>query len=140
MIDQVRLSETNMMTKDGNPVHLAYEETGDILEIVFPGVDADYSIELTEQILLGFNRKARRPAGLTILDFSILATPTELGPRSFAVTGLAHLPDDLSETVAYILTHAPVTDFLKVITFYPSVGQTIPLTYLENPQPMVVPA
>jgi hypothetical protein len=140
MYDQVKLAEINMTTKDGNAVHLAYEETGDILEIVFPGVDADCSIELTDQILLGFNRKQKRAAGLTMLDFSILATPTEFGPRSFALTGLDNLPDDLSDIVGYILTRAPVNNFLKVVTFYTSSGQTIPLTYLENPQSMAVPA
>lgn len=39
-------------------------------------------IELDEHILLRVNKAERRAVGLTIFDYSVLAQPTELGPRS----------------------------------------------------------
>ncbi len=75
------------------------------------------AIELTDNILLRFHRERGQAAGLTILDFSVLASPAELGPRSFALTGLDDLPDDMRETVARSITMPPVNHFLKVSTF-----------------------
>ena len=125
---------------DGLLAELAYEEVGDILEVVFPGVKAECAVELTEQILLSFNRVRSQAAGLTILDFSNLATTTAFGPRSFALSGLDHLPADLREIVTDIITHPPVNYFLKMVSFQANSGQMIPLTYLHNPQTSVVTA
>jgi hypothetical protein len=110
------------------------------LEIVFANVKPDYSLELTDNILLSFNRKQRAAAGLTILDFSALATPSEFGPRTFAVAGLDRLPSDLMETVIYILAHPPVNQFLKLLSFQSTAGKVIPLTYVDRSQAMAVAA
>ena len=134
MSDEVKLSEIDLTAKDGSPIHLAYEETGDILEIVFSGVEPNSSLELTAQILLSFNRAQRAAAGLTILDFSMLTTPSAFGPRTFALSGLTELPEELTETVIYLLAHPPVNQFLKLISFQAATGQLIPLTYFEHSQ------
>ncbi len=110
---------------------------GDILEIVFGDVKATCAVELTDNIALRFHREQARAAGLTILDFSILASPTEFGVRSFALTGLDDLPEELRETVARIITTPPVNLFLKVTTFYASPANQIPLTYVEGPSELV---
>lgn len=125
---------------DGRKVRLAYEEVGDILEVVFEGVSATSAIELTEHILLSFSGELRQAAGLTILDFSMLAAVTEHGPRSFALTGLDALPNDLRDLVIGIITRPPVNQFLKVTSYFTSSAQTIPLTYLESPTPAAVAA
>ena len=87
--------------------------------------------------MLRFHREQGQAAGLTLLDFSVLASPAELGPRSFALTGLDNLPDDLRETVTHIITTPPVNLFLKVFTFYSFPAQPIPLTYVESPRALV---
>jgi hypothetical protein len=133
MDETLHLQETDFF-QDGQRIHLAYDEIGDVLEIVFEGVQATCAIELTDNILLRFHRELGQAAGLTILDFSILASPTELGPRSFAITGLENMPGDLRETVARIITTAPINRFLKVSTFYSLPAEPIPLTYVENPR------
>ena len=127
------IQEMEITTENGRPIHLAYDETGDILEIVFDDVEATCAVELTDNILLRFHRELGQAAGLTILDFSVLASPSELGPRSFALTGLEHLPDDLREMVARIITTAPVNRFLKVSIFDSFSVHPIPLTYIESP-------
>ncbi len=140
MSDELHLTELNFLAKDGTSVHLAYEENGDILEIVFGDVQPDSSLELTDQILLSFNRTERAAAGLTILDFSMLATPREFGPRTFALSGLDPLPTELQETVLYILAHPPVNQFLKQVAYQPAAGQVIPLTYVDRTQTMALAA
>jgi len=143
MNSELRLQEMEITTENGQKMHLAYEEMGDVLEIVFDDADdkhpteATCAVELTDNILLRFDREQGRAVGLTILDFSVLVSPSELGPRSFALTGLDDLPDDLRETVVQIITTSPVNRFLKVFTFHSLSAQPIPLTYVESPRPVV---
>ena len=126
------VQEMEIATENGELIRLAYDETGDILEIVFDGVEATCAVELTDNILLRFHRELGQAAGLTNLDFSVLASPSELGPRSFALTGLERLPDDLREVVVRIITTAPVNRFLKVSIFDSFSVHPIPLTYIES--------
>jgi len=139
-MSELRLHETELVTTDGQKIRLAYEEVGDILEIVFGDVESTCAVELTDNIVLRFHREQGRAAGLTILDFSILATPMELGVRSFALTGLDDLPEELRDMVARIITRPPVNQFLKVTTFYASPANQIPLTYVEGPSELVLVA
>ena len=132
-MSELSLQETELTTSDGHRIHLAYEQVGDILEIVFDDVEATCAVELTDNIVLRFHRQQGRAAGLTILDFSVLASPTELGVRSFALIGLEDLPEDLREIVIRIITTPPVNHFLKVTTFYASATDQVPLTYVESP-------
>ncbi|MFQ5859881.1 MAG: DUF2283 domain-containing protein, partial [Anaerolineae bacterium] len=115
-MSEFSLHEVEVTTEDGQRIRLAYEEEGDILEIVFDGVEATCAVELTDNIVLRFHRQQGRAAGLTLLDFSVLASPTELGVRSFALTGLDNLPEELREIVVLIITTPPVSQFLKVTT------------------------
>ncbi len=139
-MSELRLHETELFTKDGQRIHLAYEEVGDILEIVFDDVEATCAVELTDNIVLRFHREQGRAAGLTILDFSILTSPAELGVRSFPLTGLDDLPEELREMVVCIITTPPVNQFLKVTTFYASPADRVPLTYVESPGELVMAA
>jgi hypothetical protein len=136
-MSELRLHEVELVAKDGQKTRLAYEEVGDILEIVFGDVEATCAVELTDNIVLRFHREQGRAVGLTILDFSILTSPTELGVRSFALTGLDGLPEELRETVVRIITTPPVNQFLKVTTFYASPVDQVPLTYVEGPSELV---
>ena len=137
-MNELCLHETELITRDGHRICLAYEEVGDILEIVFDDVKATCAVELTDNVVLRFHRQQGRAAGLTILDFSILASPTELGVRSFALTGLDDLPEALRETVARIITTPPINQFLKVTTFCPSYAKQVPLTYVESVREMAL--
>jgi len=112
--EELRVCETDVVYDSERPIHLAYDETGDILEVVFDGVEATTAVELTDNILLRFNHELALAAGLTILDFSLLARPTEMGPQSFPLTGLNNLPEELRQTVVKILTTPPVNRFLRV--------------------------
>jgi uncharacterized protein YuzE len=110
-----------------------YDETSDTLYVSFaPGEEAT-GVELNDHILLRINKKERRVVGLTFFEYSLLAQRTEMGPRSFPLTGLAHLSDELREIVLDVLQHPPVSDLLMLSTYTPSIAEAIPITLLQSP-------
>lgn len=127
------LQEAEITTEHGQKIHLAYDEVGDVLEVVFDRIEATCAVELTANILLRFHRQLGQAVGLTILDFSVLASRSELGPRSFALTGLETLPKDLREIVVQIITTAPVNHLLKISIFDSFSAHPIPLTTIKDP-------
>lgn len=108
-----------------------YDETSDTLYVSFePGTKAT-GIELNEHILLRIDKNKRRVVGLTFFEYSLLAQKTDVGPRSFPLTGLSELSDDLRQIVLDILLSPPVSDILSVSAFTPSIVETIPITLLQ---------
>lgn len=112
--------------------NIQYDEEGDILYISFrPGHKA-MGIHLTEHILFRFDPKTKTAVGLTLLDYSRLVQPTEVGPRSFPLVGLDELSGKLRQTVVTLLTTAPVNQFLKVSLYAPTTKRRLPLMYVER--------
>jgi uncharacterized protein YuzE len=108
-----------------------YDEPSDTLYVSFaPGENAT-GIELNDHILLRINKNERRAVGLTFFEYSFLAQKTEVGLRSFPLTGLAELSDELRETVLEILLRPPVSDILFLSTYTPSIAETVPITLLR---------
>jgi uncharacterized protein YuzE len=111
---------------------ISYDETSDSLYISFePGTKAT-GIELNEHILLKIDKKTRRPIGLTLFEYSLLVQKTDLGPRSFPLTGLRDLSDELREMALEVLLSPPVSNFLSVSAYTPSILETIPITFLHR--------
>lgn len=108
-----------------------YDEMSDTLYVSFTPGEKATGIELNDHILLRINKKARRAIGLTFFEYSLLAQKTEVGPRSFPLTGLAELSDDLRELVLDILLRPPVSDMLSLSTYTPSMVEAIPITSLH---------
>jgi hypothetical protein len=69
---------------------------------------------------------------LTFMDFSVLMQLTDLGPRSFPLTGLRVLEPECQETVIEIVTKPPVNRILKVSSYTPSAAETVPITSIER--------
>ncbi|MBW2741655.1 MAG: DUF2283 domain-containing protein, partial [Deltaproteobacteria bacterium] len=91
----------------------SYDKEADVLYISFsPGEKATTAIELNDNILLRFNRAEKRAIGLTLMDFSVLVQLTNLGPRSFPLTGLSELEPDWEDTVIEIIAKPPVSRIL----------------------------
>lgn len=117
------------MTKD--PV-FHYDEISDTLYVSFaPGEEAT-GIELNDHILLRLNKPERRAIGITFFEYSLLAQKTELGPRSFPLSGLTELSEDLQELVLDILQHSPVSDLLILSAYTPSLLETVPITMVQR--------
>ena len=112
----------------------SYDKEADVLYISFsPGEKATTAVELNDNILLRFNYAEKRAIGLTLMDFSVLVQLTELGPRSFPLSGLSELEPEWQETVIAIITRPPVNQILKISSYTPSLGETIPITSVEKP-------
>lgn len=109
-----------------------YDETSDTLYISFEPGERATGIELNENILLRINKQARKAIGLTVLNYSILAQRTEIGPRSFPLTGLAELSAELRDLVLDILLKPPVSDILSLSAYTPSAfTEATPITALH---------
>ena len=111
--------------------NFSYDEMSDTLYISFePGEEAT-GIELNDHILLRINKNERRAIGLTLFEYSVLAQKTEMGPRSFPLTGLAQLSNELRELALDILQRPPVRDVLSLSAYTPSIIETVPITSLR---------
>lgn len=108
-----------------------YDEASDTLYISYaPGENAT-GIELNEHILLRIDKRERKAIGLTFFEYSVLTQKTELGPRSFPLTGLTQLSDDLRSMVIEIMRQPPVSEILLLSAYTPSMVETIPITSVQ---------
>ncbi len=111
----------------------SYDKEVDVLYISFsPGEKATAAVELNDNILLRFNCDEKRAIGLTLMDFSVLLQLTNLGPRSFPLSGLKELEPEWQEMVIEIITKPPVNQILKISNYTLSFSETIPITFVEK--------
>jgi len=132
----LNLTQRDITAYDGTPVRLVYDHEADMLEIFFGTNEPATGIELTDHILLRLNLQTKRAVSLLLLDFAILTERTEYGPRSYPLTTLPELPDEVRAVVLQVVTSMPVQQFLKVSHFQASPTESVPLTYVEA-QPAV---
>jgi hypothetical protein len=67
------------------------------------------------------------------MDFSVLVQTTQLGPRSFPLSGLQDLEPDWRETVIDIITKPPVNQILHISSYTPSMSEEVPIAWVEKP-------
>jgi uncharacterized protein YuzE len=109
-----------------------YDEISDTLYVSFSlGEKATTGIELNDYILLRINKRERRAVGITFFEYSLLAQKNELGPRSFPLSGLSEISDELREIVLDILQRSPVKEILSLSAYTPSVFEVVPITILQ---------
>ena len=108
-----------------------YDEVSDTLYISFARGEQATGIELTPHILLRLNKPERRAVGMTFFEYSVLAEKSDIGPRSFPLTGLSDLSDDLQDIVIDVLQRPPVSDVLLLSSYTPSISETIPIMLLQ---------
>ena len=113
------------------PPTINYDEGSDTLYVSFAPGEHATGIELNDHIILRINKLERRAIGLTFLEYSLLAQKTEMGPRSFPLSGLSVLSEELREVVLEILQDSPINDLLSLSAYTPSVVETIPIILLK---------
>ena len=112
----------------------SYDKEADVLYISFaPGEIPTAAVELHDNILLRFNLAEKCAIGLTLMDFSVLVQMTQLGPRSFPLSGLKDLEPDWQEIVIEIITKPPVNQILRVSSYMPSMAEEVPIISVEKP-------
>ncbi|MDZ7957253.1 MAG: hypothetical protein RMY34_05015 [Aulosira sp. DedQUE10] len=104
-----------------------YDEASDTLTVCFQAGAKAIGIELTDHILLRINQQQRSCISIVFLEYSVLAQKTEMGTRSFPISGLSKISNDLQEMVLEILLHPPVSDFLQLSAYTVSIIETIPI-------------
>ncbi|MDO9301616.1 MAG: DUF2283 domain-containing protein, partial [Anaerolineales bacterium] len=103
-----------------------YDETSDTLYISFEPDAKATGIELNDNILLRIDKTQRKVIGLTFLNYSILTQNADFGPRSFPLTGIAQLSNELKEIVMDVISNSPVKEILSLSTYTPSFAEAIP--------------
>jgi uncharacterized protein YuzE len=109
-----------------------YDAESDTVYIAFQEGKSATGIGLNDDILLRIDKQAGEAVGITIFNFAALSQLTDVGPRSFPLSGLDSLPDDVRDIVVDILQREPVSSFLHVSTYSPSMGRSIPITSLDT--------
>ncbi|MEA3341515.1 MAG: DUF2283 domain-containing protein [Chloroflexota bacterium] len=130
--------ETETTTNGGTPVRFVYDQEADILEIFFGENESATGVELTDYIILRLNKQTRRAVSLMLLHFSILTEHTEYGPRSYPLSKLDEVSEDLRELALHLVTSMPVSQFVKLSHFQASPMEQIPFTYVESQPAMVM--
>jgi hypothetical protein len=77
--------------------------------------------------LLRLNMLTREVIGITLLDYSVLVQRTDLGARSFPLTGLADLAPETRAMVLEALMHEPVGAILVLSAYSPVGGDVTPI-------------
>jgi len=113
-----------------------YDKMSDTLYISFEPNKKATGIELNENILLRLDKNERKAIGLTFFNFSILAQSTEIGPRSFPLTGLAELSAELKQIVLFVLLDSPIKNILLLSAYTPSFQEIIPITSFKSSEEM----
>ncbi len=108
-----------------------YDEISDTLYVSFGPGEKATGIELNDHILLRINKKDKRAVGLTFLDYSLLAQKTDMGIRSFPMSGLSELSDELKEIVISVLLKPPVSNILILSAYTPSMAEIVPISFLQ---------
>ncbi|MFQ5856809.1 MAG: DUF2283 domain-containing protein [Anaerolineae bacterium] len=131
---------TEITTSDGQVARIEYDPEADILEIFFDSVQATTAVHLHDSIVLRINQPERRPSGLIIVGYRILSHPTAVGPRSIPLSNLDNLPEDLHALVSELVTTPPVSDLLKVTSYFPTKDQLVTLAYVDCPAALALAA
>ncbi len=113
-------------------IHYEYDKVGDVLDIYFGENRKAWTIELTDNVMISIDRHTRKAVRLTLLDFTELARPAPVGPRSFPLTGLDALPPDERDLVIKVLTRPPVSDLLDVSSVWSPSAPLLSLVHLER--------
>jgi uncharacterized protein YuzE len=111
-----------------------YDEPSDTLHIAFmPGQGAT-GLELNENILLRVDKRTRTAVGLTVFNYSLIAQRTEMGPRSYALTGLSELSPEMRTLALDLLLSQPVSDFLSISAYSPmgNPAALVPITSVQS--------
>ena len=120
------------MVKKMNKPIISYDETSDTLYISFISGKKATGIELNDHILLRIDKKEEQAIGLTFFDYSLLTQKTEMGIRSFPLSGLADLSENARHSVLQILQSDPVASYLNLSAFTPSFNEMMPITTLSS--------
>ena len=111
---------------------IKYDEISDTLIVTFESGIKATGVLLTDHILLRYDFETHRPIGLHLMDYSILAQPTEMGMQSFPVTHLVELSEFEQDEIFKVLLSEPVSQFLSLSAYAVSMAERVPIISLKG--------
>jgi uncharacterized protein YuzE len=93
-------------------LHFSYDAEGDVLYIAFDKGRKASSVSLNDHIILRFDARTDEAVGLTLVDFSRLASTDQVLPLS----RFAEFPAELRTKVWAILNAPPVSHYLHIVS------------------------
>ena len=111
---------------------IKYDEISDTLNITFESGVKATGVSLTDHILLRYDFEMHQPIGLHLMDYSILAQPTEMGMQSFPVTQLMELGESERDEIFKVLLSEPVSQFLSLSAYTTSIADRAPIISLKG--------
>ena len=93
-------------------LHFSYDIDGDVLYIAFDKGRKASSVSLNDHMILRFDANTDEAVGLTLLDFSRLASTEQVLPLS----RLDEFPVELCNKVWAILKSPPVSRYLHIVS------------------------
>ncbi len=113
-------------------MRIEYDSEGDTLEIFFAS-GSGTGIELTDEIVLRYDKNNASPRSLIFTSFSHLIQDTEYGPESFRLTGIESLPLQQRDEILRILRMPSVSHFLQLSAVkLPHTPHPIPFTSVRH--------
>ena len=91
-------------------LHFSYDQEADVLYIAFDKGHKASSVSLNDNLVLRFDAQTGEAVGLTVLDFSRLMR----GAEPLSLSRLDEFPPGLQSLVWKVLTHPPVSYYLRV--------------------------
>lgn len=109
-----------------------YDEISDTLIVAFESGIKATGISLTDHILLRYDFEQHHPIGLHLLNYSILAQPTEMGMQSFRVTQLMELDESERDEIFQVLLSEPINQFLSLSAYTVSNSERVPIISVKG--------
>ena len=110
---------------------IRYDEPSDTVYVSFIPGASGMAIELNENVLLRIDQHEWLPVGLVLFNYSVLAQKTELGLRSYPLTGLEQLAPEFREKILALLRAQPLSRFLRLSAYVLPDRQPTPITSVE---------
>ena len=110
---------------------IVYDEPADTLYIAFYPGESATGLKLSDHILLRVDKRNQRAIGITLLDFAILTSESETGPRSFPLKGLDELTPESRKLALELLHLPPVRDYLILVESTTAGASVIPSAMLN---------
>lgn len=131
------LHEQQIRLSNGDLALWSYDSEGDVLEIFFHEGPASGTIELTDGIMLRYNREKTCPLSISFIAATTLLRQQEYGQPLLVFNGLANLPKNERELVVKMLQSPPLNTILQIYSFKPTArARLVPVAAIAQLVPL----
>ena len=130
----MQLEKQEFVLSTGQKALSEYEPDSDLLEIILSQAEATSAVELTESIILRFDRETNEPLSLNFMSISRLVQPGEYGEIHFQLL-MDEWPAEIKDEILAMLHQPPLNEFLTLSSYAPAhTHQIVPLATIKQPR------